>query len=879
MAGTKKKELIAVFKEKGFYLDFEESGNKKVDSEFQENLYNKYEESQDKMLYNLGFECEGMELSESVGFLCDLSKSYINELTKTPELEMLREGFVFTPSEDFVREVISRLPYAIGLEYIDAEWISDACKGMNRVFCEEIAGYDGAVAEYLSERNNKLNLAGRVYFHLVERKDIDYPFAFLATYSRVREGGKKAVHIPLKEALEEYREDQAKLLSLLSTVSRTVKSSELISEIVESGEIFKPLKFNTDEAYTFLREVEKYEECGVLCRIPNWWKRKSGSFSVGIDIGRDKPSKVGLDNLMSFNPRLYLEGSEISLEDLRALLEGAEGLKLIKGKWVEVDHDKLKRTLEAYEKALQMSSNGFITMSEAMRMQLDIEDRLNIDEDIDIKIARGDWLAATLDKLSNPVVLEDVRTSGKFKAILRHYQSDGLKWLSAMNDYGFGACLADDMGLGKTVQVIALLDALSTRKKAKSLLLVPASLMGNWQRELEKFLPGLKYYLIFNKKDIIPTEDLDKYDIVITTYGMIARIEDLRNEKWDLLILDEAQAIKNPSTKRTKAIKEIQADGRIAMTGTPIENNLLELWSLFDFLNRGLLGNIKEFKGFIKHLKEEHKDYKRLKKMISPFILRRLKTDKVIAGDLPEKVEIKTYSGLSRKQVALYSKVLKDLEKSIYEAEGIQRKGLVLGSIMKFKQICNHPDHYSGQGDFKTAHSGKFETLEEICNTIHEKREKLLVFTQFREMTDPLADFLEEIFQKKGLVIHGGTSVKKRAEIVDKFQNDDHIPFMVLSLKAGGVGLNLTAANHVVHFDRWWNPAVENQATDRAFRIGQDRNVMVHKLIAKGTIEEKIDEMIDEKLALTEDVLGSGGESWITELGNEELLDMFSLKI
>ncbi len=879
MAGIKEKELIVVFKEEGFYLDFEECGKKKTDMDLQEKLYEDYLQSPYRMIFNLGFERNGIELSESMGFLHDMGKLYINELMKSPEVELLRESFEFNPSREFIQEVMVKLPYVIGSRHVDEIWTSDVFDNMNRVFQAEITAYDGFVSDYFSERNEKLKLAGRVYFHLVERKDVDYPFAFLATYSKLKKDGKKSIHLPLKKALEDYKEDQDKLLYLLSTVSKAVKSSDLISEIVESGEIFKPLRFNTDEAYTFLREVEIYEECGVLCRIPNWWKRKSVNFKVGIDIGKDKPSKVGLDNLMSFNPKLYLGDDEISVEELMELLEGAEGLKLIKGKWIEVDHDKLKRTLEAYEKALEMSTNGFVTMSEAMRMQLDIEDRMHVDDDIEIDVSRGDWLGATLEKLAEPGRLKDVNTSKNFNAILRHYQVEGLKWLNTMTEYGFGACLADDMGLGKTVQVIALLDALSTKGKIKTLLVVPASLMGNWQKELERFLPTIKYKLIFSRKDMIPLEELNEYDIVITTYGMVTRIEDLQNKKWDFLILDEAQAIKNPSTKRTKAIKNIESGGRIALTGTPIENNLVDLWSLFDFLNRGLLGSIKEFKAFIKHLNEDHKDYSRLKKMISPFILRRLKTDKSIAGSLPDKLEMKTYAGLSKKQVALYNKVLKDLEKSIYEAEGIQKKGLVLGSIIKFKQICNHPDHYSGQGEFKVSHSGKFESLQEICTTIHEKREKLLVFTQFREMTDPLQEFLECIFQKEGLVIHGGTSVKKRGQIVEQFQNDDHIPFMVLSLKAGGVGLNLTAANHVVHFDRWWNPAVENQATDRAFRIGQDKNVMVHKLVTKGTIEEKIDEMIEEKTALSNDVIGSGGEAWITELGNDELMDLFRLDI
>ena len=358
---------------------------------------------------------------------------------------------------------------------------------------------------------------------------------------------------------------------------------------------------------------------------------------------------------------------------------------------------------------------------------------------------------------------------------------------------------------------------------------------------------------------------------------MALRLEELKKIKWDYLILDEAQAIKNPGTKQTKAIKQIPSKMRIAMTGTPIENRLSDLWSLFDFLNQGLLGTAKEFTNFSKELKENAIGYAKLRKMIQPFMLRRLKTDKTIIADLPDKMEINEYTDLSKKQIALYRQLIKQIEQKLMVAEGIERKGLVLSSIMKFKQICNHPDQYLAREEFKEEQSGKFEKLREICETIYEKREKVIVFTQFKEMTEPLSDFLKEIFSKEGFVLHGGTPVKKRNEMVSEFNSDKYIPYMILSLKAGGVGLNLTAANHVVHFDRWWNPAVENQATDRAFRIGQTKNVMVHKFVTKGTIEEKIDSIIEDKQKLSQDLLTSVGEQWITEYNNEELMNMFAL--
>ena len=358
---------------------------------------------------------------------------------------------------------------------------------------------------------------------------------------------------------------------------------------------------------------------------------------------------------------------------------------------------------------------------------------------------------------------------------------------------------------------------------------------------------------------------------------MAARIKELQAIRWDCLILDEAQAIKNPGTKQTKGIKQLSANMRIAMTGTPIENDLTNLWSLFDFLNKGLMGTSQEFHEFSKSLNEHPEGYVRLKTMISPFMLRRVKTDKSIISDLPEKIELVDYAPLSKKQVVLYRKVILDLENKLAEAEGIERCGLVLTSIMKLKQICNHPDQYMGQQTFALEDSGKFAMLKEICETIYEKRERVLIFTQFKEITEYLGDFLKSIFKTEGYVLHGGTPVKKRSEIVEAFQGEKYIPYIVLSVKAGGTGLNLTKANHVIHFDRWWNPAVENQATDRAFRIGQEKNVMVHKLVCTGTIEEKIDAMINSKKELAENVIGSGGEKWITELSNEELMSMLRL--
>ena len=419
------------------------------------------------------------------------------------------------------------------------------------------------------------------------------------------------------------------------------------------------------------------------------------------------------------------------------------------------------------------------------------------------------------------------------------------------------------MGLGKTIQVLAAL----LRKQAEApdtkpaLLIVPASLIGNWKREAARFAPSLRLFIAHRSE----TEDLQEpdlfVDLVITTYGMLNRLEWTLQTEWSWVILDEAQSIKNHSTRQSRAVRKLNATARFALTGTPIENRLGDLWALFDFLNPGLLGSTSQFSAFTKSIQSgNHEHYAPLRRLVSPYILRRLKTDKSIISDLPEKTEMKVFCGLSKAQAKLYRQSVQTLVKELKETDtdGIQRKGLVLTYLMRFKQICNHPDQATGEGTYDPKQSAKFERLEALCSEIESRGEKVLVFTQFREITEPLADCLAAVFGRPGLVLHGGTSVKKRQEMVEQFQREDGPPFFVLSIKAGGTGLNLTAASHVIHFDRWWNPAIENQATDRAFRIGQKRNVLVHKFITSGTLEEKIDRLLTEKQDTADQILSGG---------------------
>ncbi|GAB6041480.1 DEAD/DEAH box helicase [Endothiovibrio diazotrophicus] len=763
----------------------------------------------------------------------------------------------------------------------------------------------GSLAALLDARAPQWHPLGRVCFHLAEnRRDPDYPFAFMATYAPDDAGPPRgrgaARYQPLRNALREYADadDKPGLVRLLSPVHRAAVASPLIDELVKSGDLYHPLAWTPEEAYRFLREVPRYEESGLVVRLPDWWRKRSRP-QVGVRIGNERQGGLGKEALLDFELQVVIDDEPLSEAELAALSAAEAGLVFLKGRWVEVDRQRLDEALSHWRTVAAEAREGRIGFTEGMRLLAGAPVDLGRADDDQARqawsrVRPGEWLAGVLEQLRAPQGIAAARPGKGLKGTLRPYQEQGVNWLWLLSRLGLGACLADDMGLGKTIQIIALLLRFKQHPPAgeakPSLLLLPASLLANWQTELERFAPSLRTRFVHGSQlDDTPRPDgegrdhppsLADCDLVLTTYGTLTRREWLQGTAWRLVILDEAQAIKNPATRQTKAVKRLQADARIALTGTPVENSLSDLWSLFDFLNPGLLGSAKRFKGFVDSLAaREHDQYAPLRRLTGPYILRRLKTDRRIIDDLPEKSEVDAWCNLSRVQVAQYRRAVKELKHGLETLDGIQRRGLVLAYLQRFKQICNHPAQGLGGGDYEPKNSGKFQRLAELCEEIASRQEKVLVFTQFREITAPLAAFLAEIFGRPGLILHGGTPVRQRRERVEAFQREEGPPFFVLSLKAGGTGLTLTEASHVIHFDRWWNPAVENQATDRAFRIGQRKNVLVHKFICRGTIEEKIDALIREKRSLADDLLRDGGELPLTEMDDAALLDLVALDL
>ncbi|MDB5389737.1 MAG: ATP-dependent helicase, partial [Planctomycetaceae bacterium] len=821
-------------------------------------------------------------------YLTRLCQTTLDESTKTiPPIE-LPDGEAGT--------WLLQAPPMPGLEYLSTELLSRWWADLDTLVRQEIQQHAGGAQAYLSEKNPLWRFVGRVTLHLAENKrDPESPFAFLATYtSRISSAG-RVQHEPLGRALQNLSgvKNRGALLSLLVPIHNAAEKSPLIKELVESNEIYSPLAWSPREAYRFLQEVPALEEAGLIVRLPDWWKsNRPPKPVVNVKIDGKGKSTLGVDSLLDFQVGVALDGDPLTKAELNEILASTEGLVQLKGKWVEVDREKLKEALKHWKDVEQLTRHDGLTFFQGMRLLAGLPlgtgdgatDALATTQDWS-GLTAGPVLEETLARLRAPEEMGNTEPTG-LQATLRPYQQTGWNWLRFLTRLGLGACLADDMGLGKTIQVIALLlddqKASRSRKQHRlpSLLVVPASLIANWKSEIERFAPALTFAVIHpselssSNKTQEPA-DVEGRDVAITTYGMLTRTDWLREAQWNLVILDEAQAIKNSGTRQTRAVKQLQARSRIALTGTPVENRLSDLWSLFDFLNPGLLGGSKEFGKLVKQMESgTQADYRPLRRLIQPYILRRLKTDKRVIADLPEKTEVTTFCSLSRRQAALYADAVEDLARKLKEAkeDGIQRKGLVLAQLMRLKQICNHPAQMLGTGDYDPDQSGKFERLEALCEEMAERQEKVLVFTQFREMTDPIARFLTRIFDRSGLVLHGGTTVNQRREFVNQFQHPDGPPFFILSLKAGGTGLNLTEASHVIHFDRWWNPAVENQATDRAFRIGQKRNVLVHKFVCRGTVEEKIDFLISQKQSLSNNIVEGSAETQLTEMTNEELL-------
>jgi superfamily II DNA or RNA helicase len=663
----------------------------------------------------------------------------------------------------------------------------------------------------------------------------------------------------------------------------------LSARIAASLEAQEPSGYETDAggAHEFLAETAvALEAAGFGVMLPAWWTRKGATQHVALRANVKSPKLSGgaglsLDRIIQFDWELALGDTVMSRRELEALAKLKAPLVRLRGQWVELDAEEIRHALDFWES----NPGGAAPLRDILSMSLGVAppvEHLPVE-----RVTASGVVGEFLRSLEADGPQRELAPPDCLRDTLRPYQTRGYAWLAHLARYGLGACLADDMGLGKTLQTLALIqrDYESGSMSRPVLLVCPTSVIANWHKEAARFtpdLPVLVHHGVKRHKAAAFEREARQYALVVASYALLHRdLELLKRVDWAGVVLDEAQNIKNAETRQSRAARSLSARYRIALTGTPVENNVGDLWAIMEFLNPGFLGTQAAFKrNFFVPIQAGHdpEAAARLKRVTGPFILRRLKTDKSIITDLPEKMEMKVYCNLTKEQASLYAAVVKDAERALESAEGIERKGLVLATMMKLKQVCNHPAQLMKDNSAIAGRSGKLARLTEMLEEVMARGERALVFTQFTEMGDLLHRHLQETFGRELPFLHGGVPRKRRDRMIENFQSSgDAPPVFLLSLKAGGTGLNLTQASHVFHFDRWWNPAVENQATDRAFRIGQSRNVQVHKFICAGTMEERIDEMMERKQAVAEKVIGTG-EAWLTELTNRELKEVFALR-
>lgn len=676
----------------------------------------------------------------------------------------------------------------------------------------------------------------------------------------------------------------------------------ILSELGHAGVVSPPLqavlkgkkptlaKLDGQGALEFLGSgAGALEQAGFRVLLPSWWTRTGTKQRlVARGKARSASSKsaglLSMESMVKFSWELAIGGEAVSREELERLAKAKSPLIKVRGQWVHVSVDQIQTALDFWKKK---SGEEELSLSEVMRLSLGLDKDHN-HGDLPVGEIEGvGRVGKFLQQFKDANKLELVSAPKDFVATLRPYQERGYSWLSFLRQLGLGACLADDMGLGKTIQALALLQQDVEKGNTSPVLLIcPTSLLGNWQREAAKFTPslGVEIHYGSNRPKTLTAlkKSLKKKHLLITSYGLLQRDLALMSKvDWQGVILDEAQNIKNHNTRQAKAARSLSADYRIALSGTPVENHVGELWSIMEFLNPGMLGTQAHFdRTFFKPIQRDHDQYamELLGRATGPFLLRRLKTDRSIINDLPDKIENIVHCQLSKEQGSLYAAALKEADEQLEGAEdGIKRKGVILGLLSRLKQICNHPAQFLGDHSSIDGRSGKLTRLTEMMGEVLEGGERALVFTQFTEMGGMLKSHLEEQFGREVLFLKGSVSKKKRDEMVQRFQEDDDAPpIFLLSLRAGGTGLTLTRANHVFHFDRWWNPAVEDQATDRAFRIGQKKNVQVHKFVCIGTLEERISQLIHMKKELAEKIVGSG-EGWISKMSNQDLKELIAL--
>ncbi len=805
-------------------------------------------------------------------------------------------GFVAMLTDHLVRASLPAAPRRAGFDSLHEQWLYALRAGDGKLVGapSELASFAGEVRAWQRPVTLASAAPFRLCFRIEEPEETEEedasPTSWRVRY-RLQATDDPSLLVPVERVWEGDSEEAALLRRggflaheyLLTALGQASRVSPQVEASLTSA---APAGYELDAAgaHAFLTEqAPVLEQAGFGVMLPAWWTRRGVRLRLTARAGVKSPrlksaGGLTLEEAVRFDWQLALEGEPITLEELEALARLKAPLVKLRGRWVEVNAQDLREALSLWRRREQAQG----TLRDVVQLALGAGGGTG---PIDFEgVTASGWIGDFLATLQGSSQLEELAAPAGFRGALRPYQARGYSWLHFLHRWGLGACLADDMGLGKTIQTLALLQRdWESNGHRPSLLICPTSVVRNWQKEAARFtpeLPVLIHHGVTRHRDEQLRGEAERHALVISSYALLHRdFEALKSVPWSGIVLDEAQNVKNPETRQARAARGLPADYRIALTGTPVENSVGDLWSIMEFLNPGFLGNQAEFKRrFLVPIQAYHDAgaSARLRRLTQPFVLRRVKTDPTVISDLPEKQEMKVFCTLTKEQASLYAAVVDEVTGALEETEGMERRGLVLATLLKLKQICNHPAQFLGDNSAIPGRSVKLSRLTEMLEEVLAVDDRALIFSQFVEMGGILQAHLQESFGEEVLFLHGSVPRKQRDTLVERFQEGGGPHLLLLSLKAGGTGLNLTRANHVFHYDRWWNPAVENQATDRAFRIGQTRDVQVHKFLCVGTVEEKIDEMITRKQEVAEQVVGAG-ERWLTELSTDELRELFTL--
>ena len=825
-----------------------------------------------EFLYQQGLLARPSQETLSVSFLLRVTDAFFRQLTKLPELEKARGQVKVPLTEETAEELFSAVPFAIGAEYITREWMERMFFRLNRIFSREIAVWEGTAESYFLKKSPVFRVPLPFLFCLAEKNDPAYPFRFFVAYGTLTEG--KIQYMPLSLALEKNSENLQSQSVFLQGLARAAAVSPWVDKCMETGELLYPLRLTKEDAYEFLQQSAAIEEAGILCKVPDWWRKGRMTVKKELHQTEKRPDALCLQSELWVCSCLAVDGEPLSKEETEELAFQKEGLQRFRNQWVEIHPQELRKLQRNVKNEFQQ-----LSLLDILRLSVGVVKK---QPDSWRTMVLSHWLLHLLADLNHPKRLEPVPVPQTVRAALRPYQQVGYTWLCHMDKLGLGAYLGDDIGLGKRLQVLSYFEKLRTeRKGARVLLAVSEGLVEEWKTQIEKYVPQMDYCLLHDGQTAVLREKFRESQafLTIVTYKFVRRIAELRNIQWDCIAVDESKYIRKPECIQAETLKPMRSRMRIVMTGAPVEKNLIELWSVFDFLNRGLLGTQSEFRNFFMHIRENPLQHAQFRRILESFLLCRRKQDLQAALEVSSPLECIHPVELSKRQIVLYRKVTGDMKRELFQQKAEHREKIISDTLANLRRILNHPSQYLRQAEYLPEESGKFVVLQELCQILHDRREKVVVVTYQKEIVPDLADFLRDIFFSRGKVFDYEVEPAEQEEIVEAFCQDFTMPFLLFAVKEEMADLRRTKADHIIFFDGIWEKKEVDEKKEE-FPGMLSGGPTIHKLICTGTIEERPGpyRQSEKNMRMSGIVQKACQENWMTTYSDEDIFRLFRLE-